>query len=99
MLSDNVLRIVNIHAAECGTAPNVTNDGGRSHLGYFENAFGDQWLFVYDRATRTAEVRGGDLDWDTAFPVRDGVVDADLILASEVVSWIRLCWQTATAYP
>jgi hypothetical protein len=31
--------------------------------GYFENRFGEQFVFVLDRATKTGTVAGGDLGW------------------------------------
>ena len=34
--------------------------------GYFENRYGVQFVFTFDRATGTGTVSGGDLGWDDA---------------------------------
>jgi hypothetical protein len=58
-----VFAAYNTHHARCGTPPSVrnTNNLGR-YYGYFENRYGEQFLFTFDRATLTGTVSGGDLD-------------------------------------
>jgi hypothetical protein len=46
--------------------------------GYFQNRFGEQWIFVYDPETKVGELRGGDIGWATVVPIRDGKVDVML---------------------
>ncbi len=47
-----------------------------------------------NRVTREASLRGGDVGWASAHPVRDGGVDL-LSLAPEEAAWLRACWSGA----
>ena len=54
----------NNHSPQCGLPPRVRNiDNPGLYYGYFENRFGEQFVFVFDRATKTGTVAGGDLGW------------------------------------
>jgi|GEM_PF-6004369 len=54
----------NNHTPQCGLPPRVRNiDNLELYYGYFENRFGEQFVFVFDRATKTGTISGGDLDW------------------------------------
>jgi hypothetical protein len=54
----------NNHTPHCGLPPRVRNiDNPRLYYGYFENRFGEQFVFVFDPATKTGTISGGDLDW------------------------------------
>ena len=53
----------NHHVPSCGRPPQIDTQDGNYH-GYYENEHGEQWLFVYDRKTKTATLRGGDIGWD-----------------------------------
>ncbi len=55
----------NNHSPCCGRPPGLrnTDDPGLYH-GYFENRFGEQFTFTFDRATGAGTVSGGDLGWD-----------------------------------
>ena len=64
------------------------------YVGYFENRDGEQWIFTFDRGTREATLRGGDVDWGRAHLVHDGRVDG-LILAPEEAAWLQACWSAA----
>ena len=63
-------------------------------MGYFENPYGEQWIFTLDRVTGKATLRGGDVGWNTQFDVTNGAV-ADLILGQEEQLWLRACWSSA----
>jgi hypothetical protein len=54
----------NTHDPICGRPPRLRNtaDPGLYH-GYFENRYGEQFVFTFDRATGTGTVSGGDLGW------------------------------------
>jgi hypothetical protein len=55
----------NNHDPRCGRPPRVRNaDNPELYHGYFENRFGEQFVFTFDRATGTGTVSGGDLGWD-----------------------------------
>jgi hypothetical protein len=54
----------NTHHERCGVPPRLRNtDNPRLYHGYFENRFGEQFVFTFDRATGTGTVSGGDLSW------------------------------------
>ncbi len=55
----------NCHDPRCGQPPRVRNtDNPGLYHGYFENLYGEQFVFTFDRAMGTGTVSGGDLDWD-----------------------------------
>ena len=54
----------NTHYERCGAPPRLRNTGNPGlYYGYFENRYGEQFVFTFDRATRTGTVSGGDLGW------------------------------------
>lgn len=96
MSAEPILTIYNRHTAACGTPPALSNESPALSFGYFENRYGEQWIFTFDRETRQASLRGGDVGWATVHVVRDGRVDG-LILAPEEAAWLQACWKAATA--
>lgn len=94
-MSEPLLRIRNHHGAACGDPPIVDGDDAALYIGYFENPHGEQWVFTYHRKTGKAELRGGDVGWNTMLKVKDGAV-ADLILGVEEAAWLKACWRAAT---
>jgi hypothetical protein len=85
----------NNHTAECGEPPIFSNDAGGKYFGYFENALGEQWVFVYDRETKRADLYGGDVEWKNALSVREGTVEG-LQLGRDEMVWLMTCWRAAT---
>jgi hypothetical protein len=72
----------------------LTNESERNYYGFFQNRFGEQWVFVYDPERKTGELRGGDIGWDTVATVKDG--RTDIILGKAEAAWLNACWQAAT---
>lgn len=93
-MTEPLLSIRNKHSAACGDAPNFGSDNPNVYIGYFENPFGEQWIFTYDRISRKAVLRGGDVGWNTQHIVNDGAVP-DLVLGAEELAWIAACWRAA----
>ena len=59
----------NTHSPSCGEPPRVrTTENPGLYYGYFENRFGEQFVFTFDRTTKTGTVSGGDLDWGNPRP-------------------------------
>jgi hypothetical protein len=87
-MSEPLLRIRNHHSPACGAPQLVEDDDPALYVGYFENAFGEQWVFTYHRKTRKAERRVGDVGWNTAREVKDGRVDG-LVLGKAEAAWRR----------
>src|SRR5438128_575633 len=56
-MSNPFFQIWNTHTASCGEAPTITNQSDNKYYGYFQNRFGEQWVFVYDHEKKTGELR------------------------------------------
>lgn len=93
-MPEPLVRIWNHHTPDCGDPPIVDGDANNCYIGYFENSFGEQWVFTLDRETGKAVLRGGDVDWNTEYEVVDEVVP-DLILGTEERLWLQACWRAA----
>jgi hypothetical protein len=69
----------NMHHARCGAPPRLRNtDNPGLYYGYFENRYGEQFVFTFERATGTGTVAGGDLGWDDPRPFSRGLLDEAL---------------------
>ena len=97
MAAKVIFTAVNKHSSECGEPPARKNDGDHQYCGYFENMYGEQWLFVYDKIQREGVLRGGDAGWDEEFDVKDGAISGNLILGAEERQWLTACWAAATS--
>ena len=85
-----LIRLTNRHAV---AAPVIEERPGR-YLGYFENKFGEQLVFVHEDGEAEAVVFHGDVDWDPR-RVTDagGLPDVgDLILDREEWTFLVACW-------
>ena len=69
----------NNHDPRCGWPPRVRNtDNPGLYYGYFENRYGEQFVFTFDRATGTGTVSGGDLGWGDPQAFTRGLLDEAL---------------------
>jgi hypothetical protein len=69
----------NNHDPRCGRAPRVCNtDNSGLYHGYFENRYGEQFVFMFDRAAGTGTVAGGDLGWEDSKSFTLGLLDEAL---------------------
>jgi hypothetical protein len=66
--TEPMLTIHNRHSAACGVPPAVSTEAADLYIGYFENRYGEQWIFMFDRATREARLRRRDAGWARAHP-------------------------------
>ena len=89
-MTEPLLRIRNNHSVACGDPPIVNSDDPDVYVGYFENPFGEQWIFTYDRTSHKAELRGGDIGWDDAVEVKDDG-GAELTLGHDEQLWLYVC--------
>jgi hypothetical protein len=89
-----LLQVRNRHSAEAGTPPRIVALDADQYVGYFENGYGEQALFVYDRDAGTGRLYLGDAGWETAHAVINGA--PDLVLSESELLWVRACWQAAT---
>jgi hypothetical protein len=94
-VTDRLLDLTNHHPA---TAPVIEQRPGR-YIGYFENAFGEQLVFVHDDGEADATLYAGDVDWEPRrVSEANGLPDVgDLILNREERAFLCACW-IATAW-
>ena len=86
--------MANVHASVAGDPPIFRNENSAKYYGYFENFYGEQWVFLYDRDTKTAELRGGDAGWQHVYPVQEGRAQG-VMLNRDETQWLALCWRAA----
>jgi hypothetical protein len=86
--------VSNHHGPDAGAPPTLNGDNPKVYHSYFENFYGEQSLFVYDRVTQQAVLWCGDAGWHP-YPVRNGRVDGLLLSAAEQL-WLQACWQAVT---
>lgn len=89
-MSEPLLTIRNHHSAQCGDPPIVNEEECNLYIGYFENQFGEQWVFTCNRKTGEMVLRGGDTGWNKAWSVVNGEVDG-LNLSRDEKLWLAAC--------
>ena len=91
---DELLRLSNRHAAALA----IEERPGR-YLGYFENRFGEQLVFVHEDGEADAAVFHGDVGWEPRRVIdASGLPDfGDLVLNEEERAFLTACW-IATAW-
>ena len=92
----SLFQVRNHHTAECGIPPHIDDVHPNQYQGYFENQYGEQAVFVYDRDSSQAILYLGDAGWEMPHTVVDGGVP-DLVLSEIERLWVRACWQATTA--
>ncbi len=86
--------ISNQHGPDAGQSPVLNGDAPHLYHSYFENRYGEQSIFVYNRDTRQAVLWCGDAGWQS-YPVVNGRVE-ELRFNDEELTWLRACWQAVT---
>ncbi len=87
-----------MHGADSGPVPLL--DAAGKYLGYFENCYGEQWVFVGDRKTGEAVVRGGDAGWSEEYSVSiERPCPRDLVLDEAEKLWIITCFTSMCDRP
>jgi hypothetical protein len=80
----------NNHDPRCGRPPGLRNtDHPRLYYGYFENRFGEQFVFTFDRATGTGTVSGGDLSWGEPKVFTRGMLDEALRSTEDLAAHVE----------
>jgi hypothetical protein len=79
----------NNHDPRCGRPPRLRNtDAPSFYYGYFENRYGEQFVFTFDRATGAGTVWGSDLGWDDRKSFTLGLLDESLRATRRLVAQI-----------
>lgn len=67
-----LFQVHNKQSASSGAPPQIDGNIPNHYDSYFENAQGEQLIFIYDRETDKATLYHGDLGWDQPRPVEEG---------------------------
>ncbi len=89
--TEPLFSVSNHHGPDTGQPPTLNGDAPNLYHSYFENRFGEQSMFVYNRDTRQAVLWCGDAGWQP-YPVVNGRVE-ELRFNDEELTWLRACWQ------
>jgi hypothetical protein len=80
----------NTHHERCGAPPRLRNtDNPRLYYGYFENRYGEQFIFTFDRAAGTGVVSGGDLGWGEPQTFTRGLLDEALRSTRDLAAQVQ----------
>jgi hypothetical protein len=79
-----------IHDVRCGSPPRLRNtDNPARYHGYFENRYGEQFVFTFDQATGTGTVSGGDLGWDNPKAFTLGLLEEALRRTEDLAAQVQ----------
>jgi hypothetical protein len=92
-----LFRVRNKHVAASGTPPAIDGNTPHRYHSYFENAQGEQIVFIYDYESDQGTLYHGDLGWDRPRPVEEGGQCPSVVLDEAERLWQRACWMAATA--
>jgi hypothetical protein len=95
---ERLLEIGNVHSADCGAPPSL--DAAGKYVGYFENGFCEQWVFVGDRKSCEAVVCGGDAGWSKQYKVSiQRPCPVGLVLQEAEQIWLINCFASMCNRP
>jgi hypothetical protein len=95
-VGSTLFRVSNKHIAASGEPLYIDGDIPEQYHGYFQNEYGEQFVFVFDYQTNKGTLWSGDVGWDTSYEVVDGDVP-ELILDAHERLWLQACWKAAIA--
>lgn len=80
----------NTHDVRCGSPPRLRNtDNPALYHGYFENRYGEQFVFTFDQATGTGTISGGDLGWDNPKAFTLGLLEEALRRTEDLAAQVQ----------
>lgn len=79
----------NVHS---GGTPSVVRAGEHSYAGYFENDYGEQWVFTFDRESGKGTLAGGDVGWESLTFTDPREVQEQWVLNRPEQMWLVACW-------
>jgi hypothetical protein len=90
-----IFQMPNHHGPNSGQPPMIDGREPGRYYGYFQNEHGEQAVFVYTHATKTAELYMGDVGWEEVHQVIDGEAP-EIVLTLQEAIWLQICWYAAT---
>jgi hypothetical protein len=93
----SLFHVRNKQSPACGTPPEIDGNTPHRYHSYFENAQGEQLIFLYDYESDQGTLNHGDLGWDQPHPAEEGGQCPSVVLDGAERLWLRACWMAATA--
>ena len=87
MTEEIFLTVKNAHTKDSGQP--TTFESGDGYLSYFENEYGEQWVFSMDWESGVFFLCGGDIGWKDRKIGEQGLTD--LVLDSSERMWVLAC--------
>lgn len=87
MSGEALLTIKNNHGTNAGIPP--TLETGDQYTSYFENEYGEQWVFTWDGSSNEFALHGGNIGWENPITTQEDFTD--LILNNEEQLWVLAC--------
>jgi hypothetical protein len=84
-----LLRLRNNHVAGCGPVPKI--DARKKTVAYFENCYGEQFVFIGDRKKKTALLLCGDAGWGKRYRISAKHPRPNLVVHEGEAMWIVAC--------
>jgi hypothetical protein len=84
-----VFAAYNNHDPSCGPPPRLRSIDPRLYYGYFENRYGEQFVFTFERATGAGTVSGGDLGWGDPKVFTIGLLDEALRSTRDLAAQVK----------
>jgi hypothetical protein len=95
LTSEIVFQVRSKHSAAAGKPPQIDGNAKGKYHSYFENSYGEQLIFVYDRQSKSGVLWHGDAGWEKSYKVVDGLAP-ELVLSEQEEMWLQACWNAAT---
>ncbi|WP_442265409.1 hypothetical protein ACSIGC_13890 [Tenacibaculum sp. ZS6-P6] len=67
------------------------------YLGYYENNYIEQFIFIGDQKNQTATIYGGDLGWETEIKLSMEMDKTDYIFSKNEILWISICFSNMSS--
>lgn len=85
--------VVDLVESEDGSYPGLSIEQD-DYLSYFENAYGEQLIFVYRKGSNKGTLYHSDYDWE-AVEIIDGNTP-EMVTDQHELMWLNACWWAAT---
>lgn len=95
-MSEFVFSAKNHHSRSGGVPPDIDASTPNRYFGYYENEAREQFIFMYDYATRVGSLWVGDAEWER-FDVTAGNAPK-LSMGVNEKRWLQVCWDTAVTF-
>jgi len=92
--SNKLLQVYNLHSEKCGFPPVI--DVKCRYVSYFENVYGEQWVFLGDKKLDKATIYCGEGGWGNPIELSADKLCPNIPLNDLEKNWIVLSWAAMT---